>query len=84
MEETEFIWMDGALVKWKDAKIHVLTHSLHYGLAVFEGIRFYKTDKGPAVFRLKEHIERLFKGAKTVFMKVPFTQEQIIEAVKEQ
>jgi len=75
--------MDGALVKWKDAKIHVLTHSLHYGLGVFEGIRFYKTDKGPAVFRLKEHIERLFKGAKTIFMKVPFTQEQIIEAVKE-
>jgi len=83
MDETEFIWMDGKLVKWKDAKIHVLTHTLHYGLGVFEGIRFYKTDKGPAVFRLKEHIQRLFNGAKVCFMDVPFSEEQIVDAVKE-
>lgn len=83
MNETEFIWMDGEFVEWKDAKIHVLSHSLHYGMAVFEGIRFYKTDKGPAVFRLKEHVDRLFSGAKTCFMDVKFSKEEIISAVKE-
>lgn len=83
MDETKYIWMDGKLVDWKDAKVHVLSHTLHYGLGVFEGIRFYETDKGPAVFRLKDHIKRLFDGAKCTFMKVPYTEEEINEAVLE-
>ena len=83
MEETEFIWMDGKLVPWKDAKIHVLTHTLHYGAGVFEGIRFYKTDKGPAVFRLKEHIDRMYKSADCIKMKIPFSKEDFIKAVIE-
>ena len=83
MEETEFIWMDGKFVAWKDAKIHVLTHTLHYGAGVFEGIRFYKTDKGPAVFRLKEHIERMYKSADCIKMKIPFSKEDFIKAIIE-
>lgn len=83
MEETKYIWMDGKLVDWKDAKIHLLSHTLHYGMGVFEGIRFYKTSKGPAVFRLKEHIDRLFNGAATCFMNVPFSKQEIIDAVIE-
>ena len=83
MDETEFIWMDGKLVKWKDAKIHVLTHTLHYGAGVFEGIRCYETDRGTAIFRLKEHIGRLYYSADTLKMKIPFQKEEFIEAVKE-
>jgi branched-chain amino acid aminotransferase len=83
MDATEVIWMDGKFVPWRDAKIHVLSHTLHYGLGVFEGIRFYETDKGPAVFRLKDHTQRLFNGARKAMMNVPFTQEQINEAVLE-
>ncbi len=83
MEATEFIWMDGKFVKWKDAKIHVLTHTLHYGLGVFEGIRFYETEQGAAVFRLKEHNKRLFDGAKKAMMKVPFTEDEINKAILE-
>ena len=64
MNEAKFIWMDGKLVAWKDATVHVLTHSLHYGNAVFEGVRAYQTKKGPAIFRLKEHTKRLFASAK--------------------
>jgi len=81
--KTEKIWMDGKFVNWDDAKVHVLTHSLHYGLAVFEGIRCYNTEQGPAVFRLKDHIERLFKSAHIFTLKIPFTEEEIFEAVKE-
>ncbi|MFH1396883.1 MAG: branched-chain amino acid transaminase [archaeon] len=81
MEETKFIWMDGKLVPWKEAKVHVLTHTLHYGLGIFEGVRFYKTDKGPAVFRLKDHTTRLFNGAKTAFMDVPYTEVEINDAI---
>ena len=62
MNETEFIWMDGKFVPWHDAKIHVLTHTLHYGMGVFEGIRFYETKDGPAIFRLQDHTERFFFG----------------------
>ena len=83
MKETEFIWMDGKLVPWKDAKIHVLTHTLHYGLGAFEGIRFYETDKGPAVFRLKDHTKRLFNGAKKALMEVPYSEEEINNAILE-
>ncbi len=81
--KTDKIWMDGEFVDWDNAKIHILTHSLHYGLAVFEGIRCYKTDEGPAVFRLKDHIERLFKSAHIFTLNIPFTEEEIVEAVKE-
>ena len=77
------IWMDGQLVDWRDAKIHVLSHTLHYGCGAFEGVRAYKTDKGTAIFRLKEHTERLFNSAKILRMKIPFTQEQVSEAQRQ-
>ncbi len=83
MEETEFIWMHGKFVKWTDAKIHILTHSLHYGLGVFEGIRFYETEKCPAIFRLKEHIDRLFYGCESAGIKIPFSKDEIIKATIE-
>ena len=75
-----FIWMDGQLVPWRDAKIHVLTHTLHYGMGVFEGVRAYKTEKGTAIFRLQEHTKRLFNSAKIFQMKIPFTPEEIAKA----
>ena len=81
--KTEKIWMDGALVDWDDAKIHVLTHTLHYGCGVFEGIRAYETDRGPAVFRLTPHIKRLFRSAKIFMIDVPFTEDDIVKAVKD-
>ena len=74
------IWMDGQMVEWRDAKIHVLTHTLHYGCGVFEGVRAYKTDKGTAIFRLEEHTQRLLNSAKILRMKIPFTAEQIMQA----
>jgi len=83
MEETEFIWMDGKLVKWKEAKVHVLCHTFHYGGGVFEGERFYETDKGPAVFRLKDHTDRLFRSAEAFEMEIPFSKEEINKAVLE-
>jgi branched-chain amino acid aminotransferase len=80
--KTEKIWMDGDLVDWDDARIHILSHTLHYGSGVFEGIRAYATDTGPAVFRLTDHIRRLFNSAKIFMIDVPFTPEEIIEATK--
>ncbi|MDC8784835.1 branched-chain amino acid transaminase [Roseateles koreensis] len=77
------IWMDGQLVDWRDAKIHVLSHTLHYGCGAFEGVRAYKTDLGTAIFRLKEHTERLFNSAKILRMKIPFSFEQVAEAQKQ-
>jgi branched-chain amino acid aminotransferase len=77
------IWYDGKLVPWRDATTHVLTHSLHYGLAVFEGVRAYKTVQGTAIFRVKEHTERLFNSAHIYMMKIPYTRDQIIAAQKE-
>jgi branched-chain amino acid aminotransferase len=74
------IWKDGALIDWRDAKIHVLTHSLHYGMAVFEGVRAYETEQGSAVFRLQEHTKRLFNSAKIFQMQVPFDMDTIVEA----
>lgn len=79
---TEKIWMDGELVDWDQARIHILTHTLHYGCGVFEGIRAYPTDGGPAVFRLTDHITRLFNSARIFMIDVPFTPEEIIEATK--
>ena len=80
---TPKIWMNGSLVDWDDAKIHVLTHSLHYGMGVFEGIRAYETDSGPAVFRLTEHIERLQRSAHIMMMDLPYSVDEIIEATKD-
>ena len=74
------IWMDGKLVEWRDAKIHVLTHTLHYGCGAFEGVRAYKTADGTAIFRLKEHTERLFNSAKILRMKIPFTIDEVMAA----
>ena len=75
-----FIWLDGELVPWEDAKVHVLTHTLHYGMGVFEGVRAYETDRGPAVFRLEDHTDRFFNSAHILNMKLPFNKEQINEA----
>lgn len=80
---TEKIWMDGELVDWDDARIHVLTHSLHYGCGVFEGIRAYPTDDGPAVFRLREHIQRLLRSARIFLMDVPFSEDELVTATKQ-
>jgi branched-chain amino acid aminotransferase len=78
------IWMDGQLVDWRDAKIHVLTHTLHYGCGAFEGVRAYKTAQGKtAIFRLREHTERLFNSAKILRMKIPFTMQQVMDAQAE-
>ncbi len=79
---TEKIWMDGELVDWESARIHILTHTLHYGCGVFEGIRAYPTEAGPAVFRLTDHITRLFNSAKIFMIDVPFGADQIVEATK--
>ncbi|MGI4779452.1 MAG: branched-chain amino acid transaminase [Janthinobacterium lividum] len=76
------IWMDGDLVEWRDAKVHVLSHTLHYGCGAFEGVRAYKTVDGTAIFRLEEHTERLFNSAKILRMKLPFTREELNEAQK--
>lgn len=75
-----FIWFNGKLVPWRDANIHVLTHSLHYGMAVFEGVRAYKTAKGPAIFRLDEHTKRLFNSAKIFQMALPYTYQEVFDA----
>ena len=77
------IWIDGKMVDWKDANIHVLSHVVHYGTSVFEGIRAYKNENGVAVFRLKEHVQRLFDSAKIYKIDIPFTQEEIEEAILE-
>ncbi|MDP3084175.1 MAG: branched-chain amino acid transaminase [Rubrivivax sp.] len=74
------IWMDGQLVEWRDAKIHVLTHTLHYGCGAFEGVRAYNGAGGTAIFRLHEHTERLFNSAKILRMKIPFTPQQVMDA----
>ncbi|HEY7946591.1 MAG TPA: aminotransferase class IV, partial [Acidimicrobiales bacterium] len=80
---SEKIWMDGEFVDWEKAQIHVLTHSLHYGSGVFEGIRAYPTSAGVAVFRLTEHMERLFTSAKVLMIDIPYTAAQLVEATKE-
>ncbi len=83
MKESNFIWMNGSVAPWKESNTHFLSHALHYGSAVFEGIRCYDTKEGAAIFRLDEHIARLFNSAKIFGMKIPYTQEQIISATKE-
>ncbi|MBF0343912.1 MAG: branched-chain amino acid transaminase [Nitrospirae bacterium] len=81
VNKTEKIWMDGELVDWDDAKVHVLTHTLQYGLGVFEGIRCYKTPKGPAIFRLREHVHRLFDSAYIFQMEIPFSKQDVEKAI---
>ncbi|WP_268543543.1 branched-chain amino acid transaminase [Candidatus Nitrosotenuis cloacae] len=81
MKEVGKIWMNGRMVPFKDAKVHVLTHALHYSTAVFEGIRCYDTPKGSAIFRLPEHVDRFFRSAKLYSMKMEFTKEQITDAI---
>jgi branched-chain amino acid aminotransferase len=82
IEKTAKIWMDGELVDWDEARIHVLTHSLHYGSGVFEGIRAYPTPAGPAVFRLTDHMRRLHASAELFLMEMPFSVETLVEATK--
>jgi branched-chain amino acid aminotransferase len=77
------IWMDGGLVPWRDARIHVLSHTLHYGCGAFEGVRAYNAQGGTAIFRLREHTERLFNSAKILRMRIPYTIEQVMEAQRE-
>ena len=74
------IWFDGKMVPWRDANVHVLTHTLHYGMGVFEGVRAYNTDQGPAIFRLQAHTDRLYDSAHIMGMKIPFSKEEINEA----
>ena len=83
MNEADFIWMNGELVRWEDAKVHVLTHALHYGSGVFEGIRAYETERGTAVFRHREHLERLQRSAELYYMELPYTLEKLREATHE-
>ena len=83
MQETDKIWMNGELVDWADAKVHVGVHGLHYGSGVFEGIRAYETARGPAVWHLEEHLRRLFRSAKLYHMDIPFSLEAITEATKD-
>jgi branched-chain amino acid aminotransferase len=83
MQETEKIWVNGELVDWADAKVHVGVHGLHYGSGVFEGIRCYETEKGPAIFRLRDHLERLGNSAKILFMELPYTLGELREATHE-
>ncbi len=81
--KVEFIWMNGRLVKWEEAKIHVLSHVIHYGSSLFEGARCYKTSRGPAVFRHWEHLERLWNSCKIYRMQIPFKMEELSEAIFE-
>ena len=74
------IWFDGKMVPWRDARVHVLTHTLHYGLGVFEGVRAYQTSEGPAIFKLQEHTDRLFNSAKILNMTIPYTKEEVNQA----
>src|SRR5579864_238371 len=82
MIESKWIWLDAKLVLWNEAKVPFLTHALHYGTGVFEGIRCFKTPKGPAVFRLQEHVARLFESAKIYLMKIPYTPADVEDAIK--
>ncbi len=83
IEKTELIWMDGDLVPWDEARVHVLTHTLHYGMGVFEGIRAYKAKAGTAIFRLTDHMRRLIRSCKALLIEPPFSAGQLVEAAKE-
>jgi branched-chain amino acid aminotransferase len=81
LKKTEKIWMDGKLVPWDEANVHIMTHTLHYGLGAFEGIRCYNTPRGPAVFRLDDHVKRLFNSAHIFLIRIPYTEEEIRKAI---
>ena len=81
--KAEKIWMDGSFVDWDEAKVHVLTHALHYGSGIFEGIRAYKTEQGTAIFRLKDHVERLFNSAKILKLEMSYSRDEIFQAIVE-
>jgi branched-chain amino acid aminotransferase len=83
VEKSEWIWMNGELVPWDDAKVHVLTHGLHYGTGVFEGVRAYETDRGPAIFRHRDHLERLQKSAELYYLDLPYSLEELRAATHE-
>jgi branched-chain amino acid aminotransferase len=83
MQQADFIWMNGELVRWEDAKVHVLTHALHYGSGVFEGIRAYETERGTAVFRHQDHLDRLRRSAELYYMDLPYTLEKLRESTHE-
>ena len=83
IEKTDLIWMDGQMVPWEQATVHVLTHALHYGTGVFEGIRCYSTDRGPAVFRLTDHMKRLRNSARIHLMACPYSVDELVEAAKD-
>lgn len=83
LEKVSHIWMNGEFVEWDNAQIHALTHALHYGTAAFEGIRAYKTERGTAVFRLTDHMNRLHDSGQIIYMKIPYTVEQLVSATKE-
>ena len=83
LPEAEFIWFNGKLVPWQDANIHVLSHVVHYGSSFFEGMRCYETKRGPAVFRLDEHVDRLFDSCKIYRVEIPYSRDEIREAVLE-
>ena len=83
MQPSNVIWLDGELVPWEEAKVHVLSHALHYGSGVFEGIRAYATDDGPAVFRLREHMDRLVRGCKAYGIALEHTSDELSEIALE-
>ena len=83
IEPTKSIWMNGEMIPWEDAQIHVLTHTLHYGTGVFEGIRAYETSEGPEIFRLREHMDRMLNSAKILLMPMPYTSEELQDAAKQ-
>jgi branched-chain amino acid aminotransferase len=83
MEQAELIWHNGEFVPWEDAKVHVLSHGLHYGTGVFEGIRCYETERGPAIFRHRDHLDRLAKSAELFYLPLPFSIEEIAEATRQ-
>jgi branched-chain amino acid aminotransferase len=83
VDPTDLIWMNGEFVAWEDAKVHVLTHGLHYGTGVFEGVRCYETERGPAVFRNVEHVDRLFRSAELYYMEIPFSADELRAATLE-
>jgi branched-chain amino acid aminotransferase len=83
MQQADYIWMNGELVRWEDAKVHVLTHALHYGSGVFEGIRAYETERGTAVFRHQDHLDRLRRSAELYYMDLPYTVDKLREATHE-
>src|SRR5436190_13604020 len=83
MEKAELIWKNGDFVPWDEANVHVLTHGLHYGTGVFEGIRAYETERGTAIFRNREHLKRLEQSAELYYMKLPYSAEQLRQAMHE-